>query len=246
MTLGLQDKCHSFTYTPEELERIAESLADPTWNSDEDEWRRTLGNVTKETVEDGKQAAIAAELQPLAVNCLTRLCGFGKDPLKEELKTTNRLFNQVDRLLELLDASSIYRRTQKDALLDLSELQFDVNYKELVVYRELQLLSKGRKQVLENVRNAYKDRPKYSKQPELMELVRQLMLFWEFWTGEEAGGSKEGGPAARFVMYSIVPVETYAKEVLGQGLRQAKAGPITETVAGDLIHQGKKKERGQK
>ena len=67
-----------------------------------------------------------------------------------------------------------------------------------------------------------------------LNILRRLYVFGN------TGRSKAGGPAARFVMETFNPVESFAKRELGIKLRPKARKPITEEGAGDLIHQVKK------
>lgn len=74
-----------------------------------------------------------------------------------------------------------------------------------------------------------------SRNPAFYQFVGELIEIWSWWKREEPGGSKSGGPAARFVVSAANPVIAFAKSRMNLDLRSRREGPLDEFAAGELI-----------
>lgn len=240
MTKSLEDRCEEFSYSPIERAAISDCLPEPIWSDFDDNRNRVFGEPTKLEIAEDKVGSVARSLERTAINFLFELFE-EPPPLEDNLRTIDRIAKLSRKLHDLLAQPSMLHGTYAQAFLNTDELRYDKEKFELLLMSELNVIANNAYQIRDICIERRGIYPENSRNPWFTRYVMDIIQFWEKWTNQPAGGSKTGGPAARFVKNTINLVAEFAKTELGIKLRPKSRRELSERTAGELIHYIKKK-----
>jgi len=214
-TIPLRHEVYRFSYSDAEIREIFANLGDPgiaeeaEQSPQKDQVLLLLGSSSQSCLHSAFQSQFDADKD------ITITKGVVKAS-KKMLKQIRHRYSDGESVTDM-----IFEITPKFEILKLEEI--------------LVHIAKSEKKLLRHTKFKQNRGFERSRNPAFYQFVGVLIELWCWWKREEPGGSKSGGPAARFVMSAANPVIAFAKNRMNVDLQSRRKGPLDECAAGELI-----------
>lgn len=228
---SIRTKIINFSYSEDKRSVLCELLGEKQYIT-QLHWKC----IIYETEEVPDVPPNASEMIPQLEKCAI-LAFFGAlapgSPIEREQEHLSQLFKSAGPLLEALNGHDRRRVPIGKALDDYQITPLGLSHVSVKSY--LEWLVESEDEIKQQFQEHHSHSFAETRNPPYFDFVRRALYLWKRWREEEPGGSKEGGPAARFLVAAANPMLRYAKKELGLHMRRKGSVELSEESAGSLI-----------